>query len=208
MSTSIGQLLCRKWVSDADSSDIINMTIIGITGPNGSGKGAVVHLLKERGFIHLSVRSFLTHIIDSQEGGKVTREALIDAANDLRRRHGADYIMRKLLLEANASMCPAIVESIRTTAEVEALRAAGGFLLAIDAPRNVRFARIQARASETDAVTWSEFVRCEEREWRADQPDNPHEQNIRACVAAADALLVNNGSLAELREKITELLKQ
>ena len=177
------------------------MTLVGITGTYGSGKGAVVELLQERGYLHLSVREFLTTVIESQ-GGDVNRETLIDTANSLRRSRGADYIMRRLILDANASMCPVTIESVRTTAEVDALRAAG-FLLAIDAPRDVRFARTQARASETDAVTWHEFVAAEEREWRADQPDNPHEQNVRACVAAADALVINDGSLAELRKKIT-----
>lgn len=183
------------------------MTLVGITGTYGCGKGAVVQLLQERGYLHLSVRGFLATIIESQ-GGDVNRETLIDTANSLRRSRGADYIMRRLILDANASMCPAVIESVRTTAEVDALRAAGGFLLAIDAPRDVRFARIQARASETDAVTWHEFVAAEEREWRADQPDNPHEQNVRACVAAADALVINDGSLAELRKKIADLLQR
>lgn len=183
------------------------MTIIGITGTYGSGKGAVVQLLQERGYLHLSVRGFLATIIESR-GGDVNRETLIDTANSLRRSRGADYIMRRLILDANASICSAVIESVRTTAEVDALRVAGGYLLAIDAPRDVRFERIQSRASETDAVSWEEFVAAEEREWRADQPDNPHEQNMRACVSAADALVINDDSLEELREKIREPLKR
>ena len=47
------------------------MIIIGITGTLGAGKGTIVdYLVKERGFVHYSVRAFITEEIEKREIGR------------------------------------------------------------------------------------------------------------------------------------------
>ena len=58
--------------------------IIGITGTNGSGKGAVVDHLISKGFKHYSVRARLREALEAKNI-PIDRTALRNYANDLRK---------------------------------------------------------------------------------------------------------------------------
>ena len=70
--------------------------IIGLTGTNGSGKGAVADLLVAQGFSYASlsdaIRSWLT-----DQGIAESREALTLAGRQLRREGGAGILAQRLL---------------------------------------------------------------------------------------------------------------
>ena len=178
-------------------------TIIGITGTIGAGKGAAVsYLVHEKGFVHYSART-LFHEQMEAAGIPITRDSMAAFANECRAKYGPQYVFDELWKRAKASGKPAIIESIRTIGEAEALRRQGGGLLSMDADRAIRYGRIHGRGSVLDNVTFEEFVAQEEREMYS---DDPNKQNIAAVMSMADAAIVNNRSLEDLHTQIEDIL--
>ena len=98
----------------------------------------------------------------------------------------------------------AIIESIRAVGEVESLKSKGQFyLFAIDADPKIRYERAVLRASETDSVSYIEFISNEQREM---QNQDPSKQNVAKCIHLADFVFTNNGTLEELDKQIEEVL--
>ena len=178
--------------------------IIGITGTDGAGKGTVVeHLVSHHNFAHYSSRDFITEEI-IKLGLPLDRNQLRLTANDLREQFGNDVIVRKAYEKATAENAHMVViESIRTLAEVEYLKAHGGILLAVDAEPEVRFARVQGRRSETDKVTYEQFLAHEALE--NDDP-NPHGMQKAKVMAAADYTIKNSTDKKDLAREVEKFI--
>ena len=178
------------------------MLIIGITGTLGAGKGTIVYyLVQENGFVHFSVRGFITEEINRQ-GLPVNRDSMVTVANKLRADHSPSYIIDQLYDQALLTGKNCIIESIRTPGEVESLREKGNFLLfAVDADPLLRYDRIVMRNSETDRISYKTFISNEEREM---QSNDPAKQNIGKCIEQADFIFYNNSSVDDLY-KLLEL---
>jgi dephospho-CoA kinase len=178
------------------------MLIIGITGTLGAGKGTIVeYLVQEKGFVHFSVRGFITEEINRQ-GLPVNRDSMVIVANKLRADHSPSYITDQLYEQALLTGKNCIIESIRTPGEVESMREKGNFLLfAVDADPKLRYERIVLRNSETDKITFATFVENEEREM---QSNDPNKQNIGKCIAQADFIFYNNSSVANLHKQLED----
>ena len=94
------------------------------------------------------------------------------------------------------------IKNSRDPLEIEALKRLGKsnfVLLAVDAKIHTRYVRVKARKSETDQVSFDEFVFQEKLEM-----DNvePGKQNLRKCIQAADHQLCNDGSLFDLNKSV------
>jgi dephospho-CoA kinase len=180
------------------------MIIIGITGTIGAGKGTLVeYLISRKGFIHYSVRSFLIEELTKRQMS-VNRDTMTHLANELRKENSPSYIIDCLFMQAQQAGENAVIESIRTVGEIESLRRKGNFcLLAIDANPNIRYERIVRRCSETDHVTFEEFLQNEQREMIA---TDANKQNLAQCIALADYSLCNNGTIDELYKQLEEIL--
>jgi dephospho-CoA kinase len=178
--------------------------ILGITGTDGAGKGTVVdYLIQEKGFIHYSARALITAEIEKR-GLPVDREHMRLVANDLRRLYGNDHLIRECLdgavLRDEENI---IVESIRETDAARLIKERGGILLAVDANQDIRYTRIQARASASDNVSLEEFIHQEKLEMN--DPD-PHGMQKAKVMEMADYTILNNVSLADLHEQIDVVL--
>lgn len=200
------QYLTKDWLLKTRSKETILLTlmIIGLTGTNGAGKGTVAgYLVREKGFAHYSARDFIVEEI-KKRNMPIDRNTMIIVGNELREAHGPAYILEQLYMRATATGGDAVLESVRTTGEVESLRQHDDFIfIGIDAPQSMRYERVVGRKSATDTVTFAEFQIIEQREM---QSQDPGIQNIGAVLKMTDYILINDGSPEELFGKIEEVL--
>ncbi|MBE0652012.1 MAG: AAA family ATPase [Bacteroidales bacterium] len=182
------------------------MVIIGITGTLGAGKGTVVdYLVKEKKFLHYSVRQYLIDKIKKQ-GLPVNRDTMTSTANALRKAHHPAFIIEELYRLAKEQKKDAIIESIRTPGEIDFLRTKGEFFLfALDAKPEIRFKRILSRGSETDHVDYKTFLSNEQREMST---TDPNKQNLGKCIQMADFRINNNEDVQTLYGEIDKVLKK
>jgi dephospho-CoA kinase len=178
--------------------------ILGITGTDGAGKGTVVeYLVDHHGYTHYSARAFILEEIRKQ-GLPDTRNQMRLTANELRKQHGNEFLIKVSLEKARADgVSNAVIESLRATAEAECLKAHGGILLAVDADQQLRYERVQARRSESDQVSFAEFQRHEELE--KNDPD-PHGMQKAKVMEMADYTVTNNGTVEELKQQVEQFL--
>ncbi|MBI4147847.1 HD domain-containing protein [Candidatus Woesearchaeota archaeon] len=175
--------------------------ILGITGQYCSGKDCAGEILKQQGFVHISLSDFLRQEARTR-GLPTTRENLILLGNELRRQHGHG-ILAMFALKGMSSSANYVITSIRNPGEVEVLRAQKNFaLLKIDAPLSVRWERMQSRKDRPDNLrTYDEFVKREQEEAASEDPAH---QQVSAVMAMADVVIVNTGTQDDLRLKLAQ----
>lgn len=179
--------------------------IIGVSGTNGAGKGAVVAYLRARSFYPLSLSDVIRAALREQ-GIEETRERMIEAGRTLRAERGpgalAERLVQDLLPDRNY-----VIDSIRHPAEIEVLRAnASGFtLLWIDANPEIRFERMRKRARGGDPLTLEELLRLEGKERGSDDPAS---QQLDAVRLLADHHLTNDGDFTQLYDAVQRVLER
>lgn len=180
--------------------------LIGITGTDGAGKGAVVeYLIKHHNFVHYSSRALIMEEIASL-GLEPIRANLAVVGNKMRAEQGADVIVKMALVKAKqAGVERVIIESIRAEQEATTLQKAGGILLAVDAPVLVRYERVVGRGTTTDQVSLEQFKQQEELEMNDQRPGGMQKAKV---IQMADYTIGNDGTMSELAEKIEEFLQK
>ncbi|MDB5195023.1 MAG: hypothetical protein JWO84_207 [Parcubacteria group bacterium] len=181
--------------------------ILGITGTNGAGKGAVVdYLVQKKGFTHYSVRDLIIEEVEKR-GLELNRINIGETGTDMRRTNDPAYFTNTFIERAqDAGQENIIIESIRALAEAENIHRHGGFMVGVDAPPALRYERITARGTVTDKVSLEEFHEQEDREYRPKDSNDPAQMNVLGVLAASDCTLMNDGTLEELQAKIDTML--
>ncbi|MBI4160037.1 hypothetical protein HY504_02630 [Candidatus Wolfebacteria bacterium] len=174
------------------------MITLGITGLVGAGKGVAAKYLESRGFFYYSVRDFLATEL-RKRGISVNRDSLINLANELRSIYGPGYTAQIIPTGLDV-----VAESIRTEGEIIELKKREGFyLIAIIAEERIRFERIKKRNSETDHISFEEFLVFEKREATS---NDPGVINLFRCIELADFKVDNNGALDDLYRRLRDVL--
>lgn len=172
--------------------------ILGITGKSCAGKDTAAALLQARGFIQRGLSDILREEAKARKL-PVTREQLISLGNELRKEHGPGYLARRV--QKNLPEGNVVITGIRNMAEIEELKKLDGFrLIGVDAPLALRYEREVHRGREPMGL--DTFKELEQRELDG----KPHEEHVEACLAAADVVIQNDGSVAAFEEKLTKLL--
>jgi dCMP deaminase len=176
--------------------------IIGLTGKNGSGKGEVARFLVEAGYHYYSLSDEVRDELERRKE-EITRDSLTKTANELRNSFGAGVLADRILLKLDPAT-HAVVDSIRNPFEVEALRRMNGFhLVSVEADPKIRFDRIKVRKREQDPRDYNEFLEVEAREARSDDPAS---QQLDRTASMADAVVVNDNTIDELRDQVRQVV--
>jgi dephospho-CoA kinase len=111
-----------------------------------------------------------------------------------------------LYKEAKETGKNCIIESIRAEWEALALKWKDKFyLFSIDADPKIRYERVVLRWSETDKISYEEFIANEKREM---ENTDPTKQNLSKCMALSDHIFTNDWTLEELNQEISKIIKQ
>ena len=177
--------------------------LIGLTGRNASGKSTIVNWFSKKGLetssCSDSIRAWLT-----EQNIEPTRDALIEGGRELRRKGGAG-ILAEMLLEILDGK-DAVVDSIRTPGEVEALRKRDDFILIeVRANTETRWKRLQSRARTGDPLDKETFLKQERAE--AEAKDDAG-QALNATAELADLVILNDGTEKELLDDLEELYQK
>lgn len=178
--------------------------IIGLTGTNGAGKGTIGEILKSKGFVYHSLSDVLREELAKRDI-EPKRDNLVVVGNELRLNYGNRVLAKRILEKIkNNKEENVIVDSIRNPDEVEELKQEKDFMLiAADAPIEVRYKRIKARGRVGDTtLTFEDFRDQDEREMVGESAS----QQIRKCMEMADHLIVNDGTIEDLKKKIEEII--
>lgn len=186
--------------------------VVGLVGSVAAGKEVIKDALMQRfNCYHVALSTVIRAEIE-KKNNMLTRRGLQDYGDEMRKKYGA-HILAKLAVEyLPRDKEIVIVDGIRNPGEIEWLKKEFGknfLLIAVDAPREVRFERVQKRARATDPKTWEEFVELDERDQGNGQPE--HGQQTRKCIEQADFVIINDGDLqqfeAEAKEVVDNLWK-
>ncbi|MFQ5878156.1 MAG: AAA family ATPase [Acidobacteriota bacterium] len=174
--------------------------MIGLTGPNASGKGEVAKYLSTRGF-HLHSLSDVVREEAARSGLAPTRDNLIRTGVRMRSAGGPGALARKILPRLRGRD---VVDSIRSPGEVAVLRGLPRFLLlGVDAPLELRFERSLRRGRVGDGATLEEFAARERRENSTTEAG----QQLLATLRLADTVIDNDATIEELHLRVRETLE-
>ncbi len=174
--------------------------LIGLTGTNGAGKGEVAAYLMKKSYAYFSLSDLIRDEL-RKRGKEPTRDNLIAMGNALRRRYGADVLARRVMKKIGRDR--AVIDSIRTSEEVAFLRQQKGFfLVAVDAPVELRYRRTRNRGRQESASTFEDFIAKEKEEMAG----SAGSQQLRRCLGLADVTIINDASLAALHRRIDQCL--
>jgi len=176
--------------------------LLGLTGTNASGKTTVVNYLISRNFEHYSLSDILREEL-SQRKIEPTRENLIRVGNELREKFGSSILADRVKLKLSYSNT--VIDSIRNPNEVQSLKQLANFyLVAVDAPVEMRYQRAISRQRIENVNNLSEFIAMENRE----KSFNTNHQNIVACMELADFKIHNDCELDKLHKSIDQIIFQ
>lgn len=188
----------------------VEPVIVGVVSTIGAGRSTVInYLMDERGFKPFS----LSEIVKKEardRGLDQIRGRLQDVGNSLRQSYGNDILARRMVTQLSHAVSEGqyiVLDGIKHPEEVLELRKKRHFfLVAINAPAEVRFERILARRRHGDPKTLDEFRFLDERDKGITEPD--HGQHVSHAMELADFTIENTGSLDELKRKTEIIVKR
>lgn len=177
--------------------------IIGIAGTLAAGKGAVVEYLKSKGFKHYSSSAILKEIL-TERGLPLIRDYMSPLADELMTKYPGGVLSLSLEKAKREGAVDFVLEALHRPSEADFLRSLGGKIVGVDADVQKRFERtVIRRDGEKDQVTYEQFLAHTLHE---DEGKGATGSHIRAVLDSADAVIMNNGTLEELRAEIDRAL--
>lgn len=177
------------------------MKIICITGMPGAGKNEVVKFFEERGIPIVHMGDVVREEARRRRQ-RVTPENLGRISLELRKKFGEEEIARRCLAKIRKTRkSVVVVEGVRSLKEVLFFKYRLGSLytIAVHSSRKTRFSRLKKRGRGDDTKLWKKF---EERDLRE------LGYGMGSAIALADFMLVNEGTLEELRGKVERVYER
>jgi len=184
---------------------VMPKNVFGLVGPIASGKGTVAGFLKERGYSVYSLSDRIREEI-TKRGLEITRDTLNEVSNELRGTLGSDILAKRtseLIEKDNPDLV--VVDAIRNPAEVSYIKNTfGAKIIGVVADQQRRFDFFKNRGTNKAGVsTWEEFKDLDDREL---SQAGSYRQQVKACLELADTIIENNGTIADLKLKVEEVI--
>lgn len=179
------------------------MKIIASTGMPGAGKELVSDVAREFGIEVVRMGDVVREKM-RELGLEINNRSLREFADNLRKKKGkaavakltVEYIRKKGLKDV------VFVDGVRSWEEVKAFKEAFGddfHLIAVFAPRKIRYQRLLSRKREDDMTSFEEFVWREEKElsW-----------GLGSAIAMADYIIVNDSTIEKAKEEARKIIRK
>ncbi|MDB5161691.1 MAG: hypothetical protein JWM52_199 [Candidatus Saccharibacteria bacterium] len=174
--------------------------IIGITGPAGSGKDtSAQYIVDHFNISHVSGGDILREMLSSI-GLEPKKPAVVAFGAFIRHQYGGGEVARRAI-EKGGEHQNVMYSGFRSPAEAEAVLSRSGKIIYIDAPTEVRYDRIAERARDGDPVTDESLKAQDQREFLTGAAEN---ENLPAVKAMASIVIVNDGTLEDLYQKLSD----
>ncbi len=175
--------------------------VVGVAGMPGAGKGAFRRVIQGMGY---PVVMMGDEIRDEAKRRKLkpTPENLGKIMLQLRESEGPAAVAKRCIPKLKKTKGKVVVvDGIRSLDEVEEFKRhfPNFALIAIQASPKTRYGRLSRRKRSDDPKSWETFMERDLRELGV---------GIGAVIATADNLIVNEGTLAQLKKKIKRLMKE
>ncbi len=186
--------------------------IVGVVGKIAAGKTTVARFFEEKGFCRVSCSDplidLLTHNVSDYswvpelpEKAEPTRDRLIEFGKYLKDKYGDDILIR-LAVDKKRHCEKVVIDGVRSEGEIKAVKRLGGKVIYVEARPEIRFKRLVERKASKDKTIKS-F-----EDFRA--MDDAEEQlyHTSELKGLADYVIVNEGTLDELREKVERIIEE
>jgi len=174
---------------------------IALIGRAVSGKDTVgKYLVENYGFTSVVTGQLVRDYIAKHNLGEPTRPLMVEVANAVRAKYGADYFLQKALSTETDRL---LIDGLRATGEVDFARDAGCIIIAVDAPIEKRYDWSRGRGRVSDEVTFEAFVMQEESDSKS---NSSVEQNLDAIIEGADYSINNIRDLVYLYQQVDGLM--
>jgi len=186
--------------------------IIGVIGKIAAGKTTVAKFFEEKGFCRVSCSDplidLLTHNVSDYswvpelpEKTEPTRDRLIEFGKYLKDKYGGDILIR-LAVDKKRHCKNIIIDGVRSKEEIETIKKLGGKVIYVEARPEIRFERLMKRKASKDKEikSFEDFKKMDDAEERL-----YHTSELKGL---ADYVIVNEGTLDELREKVERIIEE
>ena len=177
------------------------MKVIAFTGMPASGKSEAVQLAKDKGIPVIRMGD-LVWGETKRQGKPLDDKNVGSVATSMRKKHGMDVWARRTVEKIHSlkKASHLVIDGVRNMEEIEFFKKELGldfFVVAIDAPEELRRKRAIARGRTDDSKDLKDLEERDKREisW-----------GLQKVIADADIVIPNNGSLEEFRKQVLTLL--
>jgi len=167
----------------------------------GSGKGVFRRTVQRMGYPVVIMGDVVREEV-KQRNLKPTPENLGKTMLNLRELDGPAAVAKRCIPKLKkATGNIVVIDGIRSLAEVEEFKKhfPNFILIAIHASPEARYQRLFRRKRSDDPTNWDTFKERDLRELGV---------GMGAVIAAADHTIVNEGTVAQLKKKIQQLIKE
>ena len=180
---------------------IKSKVVVGIAGMPGSGKGVFRRIVQKMGYPVVIMGDVVREEVKRRKL-KPTPENLGKIMLNLRELEGSAAIAKRCIPKVkNATRRIVVIDGVRSLAEVEEFKKhfPHFILIAIQASPKTRYQRLFRRKRSDDPTNWETFKQRDLRELGV---------GMGAVIATANRTIVNEGTLAQLKNKIRQVMKE
>jgi dephospho-CoA kinase len=172
--------------------------VIALSGMPGAGKGVASQAAKQLG-LEVLVLGDVIREETQRRGLEPTPKNMGNVMLQVRANEGPAVVAKRLLPKVEASPSPlVVVEGVRSEDELRELKSKFEVVtVAIHASPKTRYERLLSRGRSDDPRTWDTFYERDSRELNV---------GLGRVIALADAVLVNEGTIADLQSVVKATL--